>query len=68
MSIELLNKEMTNNDIISRLTNFGIIESFQKALPSMNDIFIRVVSDTNSKTTGNLVREVDNTNLENAQN
>ncbi|MBO7133832.1 MAG: ATP-binding cassette domain-containing protein [Bacteroidales bacterium] len=49
MSIELLNKEMTNNDIISRLTNFGIIESFQKALPSMNDIFIRVVSNTNSE-------------------
>jgi ABC-2 type transport system ATP-binding protein len=49
MSIELLNKEMTNNDIISRLTNFGNIESFQKALPSMNDIFIRVVSNTNSE-------------------
>lgn len=51
MSIELLNKEMTNNDIISRLTNFGNIESFQKALPSMNDIFIRVVSNTNSEQT-----------------
>ena len=49
MSIELLNKEMTNNDIISRLTNFGNIESFQKALSSMNDIFIRVVSNTNSE-------------------
>ena len=49
MSIELLNKEMTNNDIIARLTNFGNIESFQKALPSMNDIFIRVVNNTNSE-------------------
>ena len=49
MSIELLNKEMTNNDIISRLTNFGNIESFQKALPSMNDIFIRVVNNTNAE-------------------
>jgi len=51
MSIELLNKQMTNNDIISRLTNFGNIESFQKALPSMNDIFIRVVSNTNLEQT-----------------
>ena len=49
MSIELLNKEMTNNDIIARLTNFGNIESFQKALPSMNDIFIRVVNNTNAE-------------------
>lgn len=49
MNIELLNKEMKNNDIISRLTNFGNIESFQKALPSMNDIFIRVVGKTNEE-------------------
>ncbi|MCF0207186.1 MAG: ABC transporter ATP-binding protein [Bacteroidales bacterium] len=49
MNIELLNKEMTNNDIISRLTAFGSIESFQKVLPSMNDIFIRVVNSTNQQ-------------------
>ncbi len=53
MNIELLNKEMNNNDIISRLTNFGCIESFQKALPSMNDIFIRVVGKTNEDQTQN---------------
>lgn len=49
MNIELLNNEMTNNDLVSRLTNFGTIESFQKALPSMNDIFIRVVKNTNNQ-------------------
>ncbi|MBQ5423677.1 MAG: hypothetical protein IIU33_00465 [Bacteroidales bacterium] len=31
------------------MTNFGNIESFQKALPSMNDIFIRVVNNTNAE-------------------
>ena len=68
MSIELLNKQMTNNDIIARLTNFGNIESFQKALPSMNDIFIRVVNNTNSKQEQKVETEVDKTNLEKIEN
>ncbi len=50
IKVEVLNKEMGGNDLIGRMTNFGTISSFQKFLPGMNDIFIKVVGDTNDIT------------------
>ena len=38
---------MESNDLLNRMIQFGSISSFQKHLPSMNDIFIKVVGDTN---------------------
>ncbi|HOZ29622.1 MAG TPA: ATP-binding cassette domain-containing protein [Bacteroidales bacterium] len=49
MKVEILNKEMKSNDLLSRMTQFGNISLFQKHLPGMNDIFIKVVGETNSK-------------------
>jgi len=50
MKVEVLNKEMKSNDLLSRMTQFGTISSFQKHLPGMNDIFIKLVNETNSIT------------------
>jgi ABC-2 type transport system ATP-binding protein len=50
LKVELLNKEMGSNELISRMLKFGNVCSFQKHLPSMNDIFIKVVGDTNAVT------------------
>jgi ABC-2 type transport system ATP-binding protein len=50
IKVEVLNKEMGGNDLIGRMTNFGTISSFQKFLPGMNDIFIKVVGDNNDIT------------------
>lgn len=48
MKVEVLNKEMSSNDLLSRMTKFGTISLFQKHLPGMNDIFIKLISETNS--------------------
>jgi len=53
IKVEVLNKEMGGNDLITRMTNFGTITTFQKHLPGMNDIFIKVVGDTNAITEQN---------------
>jgi len=50
MKVEVLNKEMKSNDLLNRMTQFGSISLFQKHLPSMNDIFIKLVNETNSIT------------------
>lgn len=50
IKVEVLNREMGGNDLLTRMTNFGTITSFQKHLPGMNDIFIKVVGDTNGVT------------------
>jgi ABC-2 type transport system ATP-binding protein len=50
MKVEVLNKEMKSNDLLNRMTQFGSVSSFQKHLPSMNDIFIKLVNETNSIT------------------
>ena len=50
LSVEVLNEQMTSNDLLKRMMQHGTISSFQKNLPSMNDIFIKVVGDTNSVT------------------
>lgn len=50
MRVELINKEISNNDLVKHLTAFGSVESFQRYLPSMNDIFINVVNSINQQT------------------
>ncbi|MBN2778336.1 MAG: ATP-binding cassette domain-containing protein [Bacteroidales bacterium] len=50
IKIEVLNDQMTSNDLLKRMMQYGTISSFRKNLPSMNDIFIKVVGDTNSVT------------------
>ncbi len=50
LKVEVLNPKMKSNDLINRMVQFGDITSFQKHLPSMNDIFIKMVEDTNSVT------------------
>ena len=42
------NKELSNNQLLSRSINLGInIESFNEILPSINEIFIKIVSQNN---------------------
>lgn len=48
MKVEVLNKNIKSNDLITIMTQYGNISSFQKHLPSMNDIFIKVVEETNT--------------------
>lgn len=48
MKVEVLNKNIKSNDLITIMTQYGSISSFQKHLPSMNDIFIKVVEETNT--------------------
>ncbi len=50
LKVEVLNDKMTSNDLLKRMMTHGTIASFHKNLPSMNDIFIKVVGDTNSVT------------------
>ncbi|MDL2261919.1 ATP-binding cassette domain-containing protein [Bacteroidales bacterium OttesenSCG-928-I21] len=50
IKLEMLNKEISSNELLNKMMQFGTISSFQKHLPSMNDIFIKVVGDTNSVT------------------
>lgn len=50
LKVEVLNPKMKSNDLINRMVQYGDITSFQKHLPSMNDIFIKMVEDTNSIT------------------
>ena len=45
VKIELLNKDMSNNDLLKNLMPIGSLKSFQKHLPSMNDIFINLVGN-----------------------
>ncbi len=44
LKIELLNGSSTN-DLISKMVTFGNVISFKEIIPSMNDIFIKVVQD-----------------------
>jgi ABC-2 type transport system ATP-binding protein len=50
LKVEVLNDKMTSNDLLKKMMDHGSISSFRKHLPSMNDIFIKVVGDTNSVT------------------
>lgn len=50
VKLEMINNEITSNELLNRMMQFGTISGFRKHLPSMNDIFIKVVGDTNSVT------------------
>ncbi len=40
-----IDNESSSNDLISYLTQIGVVQSFNEIIPSMNDIFIRVVQE-----------------------
>ncbi|MFO8055552.1 MAG: ATP-binding cassette domain-containing protein [Bacteroidales bacterium] len=44
-----LSEHLTTNDLIERLIRCGEIKSFQEVLPSMNDVFIRNVTEIPDK-------------------
>ncbi|HOK38462.1 MAG: ATP-binding cassette domain-containing protein [Bacteroidales bacterium] len=50
IEIELLNNNLTSNDILKRFLEFGNISMFRRYLPKMEDVFIKVVGETNSLT------------------
>lgn len=50
IKLEMINSNISNNELLNRMMQFGTISGFKKHLPSMNDIFIKVVGDTNSVT------------------
>ncbi len=45
VKLELLNKNMTTNDLITRMLEYGNISKFDKHYLSMNDIFIKAVEE-----------------------
>ncbi len=49
LQVEVLNSNMKSNDLLNKMISFGTISSFKKHIPSMNDIFIKAVEETNSK-------------------
>jgi ABC-2 type transport system ATP-binding protein len=50
LQVEVLNKEMSSNDLLGIMMKYGTVSSFIKHIPSMNDIFIKAVEETNSAT------------------
>ncbi len=48
LKIKLLS-EISRNELISKLINFGNIISFNEIIPSMNEIFIKIVGETNEE-------------------
>jgi len=48
VTLKLLN-EIPTNDLIRHFTNLGNVIAFKEILPSMNDIFIDVVGETNQQ-------------------
>jgi len=44
LTLRLVNN-LTTNELIQRMMNFGNIVSFRESVPKMNDIFIRVVNE-----------------------
>jgi ABC-2 type transport system ATP-binding protein len=48
IKVELINKEIDSNTLISRMSEYGSIMSFNRHYLSMNDIFIKLVEQTNS--------------------
>jgi ABC-2 type transport system ATP-binding protein len=48
LTIDLM-KDIATNDVLQILLQAGQIRSFNKVIPSMNDIFIKVVEDANVK-------------------
>jgi len=49
LRIKLNDKSVTHNQLLSMLMNYGTLISFSEELPTMNEIFIKVVEQKNSK-------------------
>lgn len=47
IKVEMINKDIGSGDLIRRLSDFGNIVGFSKHYMSMNEIFIKVVEETN---------------------
>lgn len=50
LRVEVLNKAVQTNDLIIRFTQYGNISKFKRYIPKMEDIFIKVVGESNSLT------------------
>lgn len=48
LKVELLNQDMKTNDLIAKMMNYGNIASFNKQYMSMDNIFIKAVSETDA--------------------
>jgi len=46
IKIRLLDKSISENELIQRMLEYGSVQSFSLVKPSMNDIFIRVVGES----------------------
>lgn len=53
LQLRLLNEEMSTNDLLTQLMQFGTISHFEEELPSMHDIFIKAVEAQTPKTEEN---------------
>ncbi|HQL71403.1 MAG TPA: DUF4162 domain-containing protein, partial [Bacteroidales bacterium] len=49
IKLRLLDKSLSENDLIRQMLNFGTITSFNMVTPSMNDIFIKAVGDARNQ-------------------
>ncbi|RLD47608.1 MAG: ABC transporter ATP-binding protein [Bacteroidetes bacterium] len=47
LKIEVLDEKLNTNNLISHLMQFGTLLQFDEKLPTMNDIFIKLVEQTN---------------------
>jgi ABC-2 type transport system ATP-binding protein len=45
IKLELLNNDISNNDLLTIMMSIGSIKTFKKHLSSMNDIFINLVEN-----------------------
>lgn len=57
VKLKLLNPELSNNDLVKTMMQYGNIEHFNKIKPSLNDIFIQAVGEASKKTTPNEILE-----------
>lgn len=48
INLELINKNITSNQLLERMLQYGNITSFQRHLPSMNEIFIKLIGQTSN--------------------
>ncbi len=49
LKVKLLDTSLSTNNLISHFMQFGAILNFNEELPKMNEIFIKVVEDTNAE-------------------
>ena len=53
VKLRLLTKDLSNNDLVRAMMQHGNLEHFSKIRPSMNDVFIQAVNETNPHETPN---------------